>query len=109
MKRLVVLGLVAIAFGACSDDTGILVEVHGEDVQAEIARVDTMVIIDDGAAIRPDGADWGASETTSADVGVDLQVEPYTVMLRPDGLPADTAVWVSALAYDTRIFCIACG
>jgi hypothetical protein len=102
MQRFVVLGVGAFALGACSDDTGILVEVHGEDVQADIVRLDTMVIIDDGAAARPDGAAWGAAEMMSADVGIDLHVDAYTVMLRPDGVADDTAVWVSALAYDAQ-------
>jgi hypothetical protein len=100
MKRTAMLGVAALACGACSDDTGILVEVHGEAVQADIARLDTMVIVDDGSAIAPDGLDWGAAEMASADVGIDLHVDPYTVMLRPDGVATDAAVWFSVLAYD---------
>lgn len=91
----------ALLLAACSDDTGILVEVHGDQVQADIVRLDTMVIVDDGNNVAPSGADWGGAERITADVEVDLHVEPYTVMLRPEGGLGDgSAVWVSALAYD---------
>ena len=89
-----------ICVGACSDDTGILVEVHGEEIQARVVRLETMVILDSGAG-APDSVAWGGAERVSATVedGLSLPEDPYTVMLRPDGVDDDTAVWVAALAY----------
>jgi hypothetical protein len=93
----------ALVLAACSDDTGILVEVHGDEVQADIVRLDTMVIVDDGNGSVPSDVDWGGAERISADVTIDLKMEPYTVMLRPEGGLGDgAAVWVSALAYDAE-------
>jgi hypothetical protein len=89
-----------ICLGACSDDTGILVEVHGEELQVPVVRLETMVIVDEGAG-APDSAAWGAAarvEATVAD-GLDLATDPYTVMIRPDGVGTDAAIWVAALAY----------
>jgi hypothetical protein len=74
--------------------------VHGEEVQADIKRIETMVIVDDGSASQPSTRDWGNALAIEAEVSIDLHVDPYVVMLRPDGVPNDAAVWVSALAYD---------
>lgn len=89
-----------ICLSACSDDTGILVEVHGETLDARVVRLETMVIIDQGAG-APDSVAWGGAERVEATVsdGLALPDDPYTVMLRPDGLDEDTAVWVAAIAY----------
>jgi hypothetical protein len=88
-----------ICLGACSDDTGILVEVHGEELQAPVVRLETMVILDQGVA--PDSAMWGGAERVEATVsdGLSLATDPYTVMLRPEGVDNDTSVWVAAIAY----------
>ena len=88
-----------ICLGACSDDTGILVEVHGEELQAPVVRLETMVILDQGVA--PDSAAWGGAERVEATVsdGLALATDPYTVMLRPEGVADDTRVWVAAIAY----------
>lgn len=89
-----------ICLGACSDDTGILVEVHGEELQAPVVRLETMVIIDEGAG-APDSAAWGGAERVEATVadGLALASDPYTVMLRPDGIDDGTSFWVAAIAY----------
>jgi hypothetical protein len=92
----IVLGALAVA--ACSDDTGILVEIHGETLDQRPVRIDTMVIIDGG--LRPDSAMWGSADLQQAAVDVDVRQTPHTVMLQPDGVAADTAVWVAAMAYD---------
>lgn len=88
-----------ICLGACSDDTGILVEVHGDELQAPVVRLETMVILDEGVA--PDSAAWGGAERVEATVadGLDLATEVYTVMLRPEGVDTDTRLWVAAIAY----------
>ncbi len=93
---------VAVGLAAgCSDDTGILVEVHGERLELAVARLDTMVILDDGSAVPPDHAAWGGADNRQDTVtGVDLRVEPYTVLLRPDGVETDATLWVAAVAYD---------
>lgn len=88
----------ALALAACSDDTGILVEIHGEGLVQQPARIDTMVIVDQGVA--PDSAMWGVADAQQAAVDVDVRQTPHTVMLRPDGVEPGTAVWVAALAYD---------
>jgi len=93
-------GAMCLAAG-CSDDTGILVEVHGEQLQLAVARLDTMVILDDGSALAPDHAAWGGADNRQDTVtGVDLRAEPYTVLLRPDGVETDATLWVAAIAYD---------
>ncbi len=92
------IALAALVAGACSDDTGILVEVHGESLDQQPARIDTRVIVDEG--VRPDSAMWGGAEVQQATVTVDVRQVPHTVMLRPDGLPSGAGVFVAAVGYD---------
>ncbi len=91
----------AALLAGCSDDTGILVEVHGERLELAVKRLDTMVILDDGTAVAPDQAAWGIADNRQDTVeNVDLRAEPYTVLLRPDGVATDATLWVAAIAYD---------
>jgi hypothetical protein len=92
----------AALLAACSDDTGILVEVHGDQLSLAVARLETMVIVGEDAAPAPSAADWGASERVQTTVsgGADLRQRPFTVLLRSEGVPLDRPVWVAALAYD---------
>lgn len=95
------LGVAVCLAAGCSDDTGILVEIHGERLELSVARLDTMVILDDGTATRPDQTAWGAADNRQDTVtGVDLRAEPYTVLFRPDGVETDATLWVAAIAYD---------
>jgi len=104
-----ILLVAVLALGACTDDTGILIEVHGEQIEAQVVRLETMVIVDEGAGV-PDGAAWGAAERVDATVeGLDLRTEPYTVMLRPDGAGNDATVWVAAMGYDGQGVLVAFG
>lgn len=101
MRGITALAMLGSILGACSDDTGILVEVHGEQLNQAVARLDTMVIVDDGTGTVPDSAAWGDADKQQATVsGIDLRTEPYSVMFRPDGVDDSAKVWVSALAYD---------
>ena len=96
-----VTSLAAIA-GGCSDDSGILVEIHGDQLQVEVARLDTMVFVDESGATAPTDRDWGVAERVAAplEAGANLAVAPYELMLRPEGVADGAQVWISALAYD---------
>src|SRR5436309_2583889 len=92
--------MLALVLGACSDDTGILVEVHGEQLQSSPARLDTLVYVDTGGG-APDSATWGTATPESATMGsIDLRTTPYSVMFRPDGVGDTATVYMSAVAYD---------
>lgn len=92
-----VAALALAALAACSEDTGIIVEVHGADLAQAAIRIDTMVIVEGD---RPDSAAWGGAEREQATIEADLREVPYTVMLRPDGVDDGVRVWMAAIAYD---------
>jgi len=100
--RFLVALLTAVLIVGCSDDTGILVEVRGTALQVAVAKLETMVIVDDGSGNVPTDFDWGTAQRVESTVGsdTDLRQTPYTVLLRPDGVGDDATVWVTALAYD---------
>lgn len=91
------LGLAAVT--ACSDDTGILIEVRGDQLDQAVIRLETMVILD-ATGVPPDSAAWGGAEREQVTVESDLRESPYTVMLRPDGVDDGAMVWAAAIAYD---------
>jgi hypothetical protein len=101
--RFLLVALVAYLASACSDDTGILVDVRGGALQVAVAKIETMVILDDGSG-QPTDADWGTALRVSSAVEAsqDLRTSPYQVLLQPgSGVAKDDAVWITALAYDS--------
>lgn len=96
IARTTLVATAMLAAAACSEDTGILVEVHGDELQVDVERLETMVIVDAGGGTRPTDLEWAAADRVEATGVSDW---PYTVMLRPEGVPNDSTLWVSALAY----------
>jgi hypothetical protein len=97
-RSLALLPLAALA--ACTDDTALLVEVHGEALPAAVATLETIVLPGD-AADEPSAQQWGdALRVPAAVAAPGLRARPFTVLVRPDGLAGGGPVWVSALAYD---------
>src|SRR5688500_7546254 len=95
--RFLLVALVAYLAAACSDDTAILVDVRGGALQVAVAKIETMVIVDDGSG-QPTDADWGTALRVSASVEAsqDLRTIPYQVLLQPgSGVANDDAVWIT--------------
>ncbi len=101
-RHLLVAASLSLTLPACSDDTGILVDVYGDELTVAVDRLDTMVIVDDGSGAVPGDADWGLADNREDAIAgdLDLRTAPYRVMFRPDGVERDATVWVAALAYD---------